>query len=90
MNDYVTPGLYATQLDTDKATKVYVNRLRRKARRVKGIGEELLSLLCSIEDEDSYGPDALASIEDLGSELHDLAMIAHTTDFKHLHHVLHS
>jgi len=90
MSDHVPPGLYTTQLDTSEATTIYVNRLRRKARRVKGIGEELLSLLCSIEDEDSYGPDALASIEDLGSELHELAMIARTTDFKHLHHVLHS
>ena len=90
MSDHVPPGLYTAQLEVDEAVKVYVNRLRRRARRVKAIGEELLSLLCSIEDEDSYGPDALASIEDLGSELHDLAMIAHTTDFKHLHHILHS
>jgi hypothetical protein len=90
MSDFVPPGLYTTQLDTSEATTIYVNRLRRKARRVKGIGEKLLSLLCSIEDEDSHGPDALASIEDLGSELRELAMIAHTTDFKHLHHVLHS
>jgi len=90
MSDHLPPGFHTTQLDTSEATTVYVNRLKRKAYRVKAIGEGLLRLLDAIEDEECFASDALASIENHGRELHDLSMIAHTADFKYLHHVLHS
>lgn len=87
----VPPGLYTAQLDASEAITTYVNRLRRTALRVEAIGREVSRLLYVIEDPNSYPSDKLASIvsiESLGIELHDLAMIAHTADFKQLHHVL--
>lgn len=79
-------------LDHTEAIYLYVSRLKTRALRIQSISEVMLRLLGEIEDDegDHYPPDALASIEDLANELHDLAMIAHTGDFMCLHRLLHT